>query len=284
MRVAPNWTLTATLNAGPSDKPGGHGSNAVWVLLPTSSRDQEQLQWELIGVDGERSTEMGKYAKNEGGQRIKGRWLASRRRIGLRGLRRAVLSRKKKPSFHSHCLPRPALPSSFEIMLGSFIEKLFILPKFTNKVVRLASEFECLLLMAHWLFKKDDMILCWIIPFVLGRDPFSLSEDNCPGLMVDHVEDETKQWFLIKKRFSPLVGSIRSTSQDMPSLDFTEKIHANLKSTVTFPLGSDSDPLKLPKWLPSQKDKRHERNIVTLQGPSDRLWPVMYHESIRILQ
>ncbi|RWW34734.1 hypothetical protein GW17_00000476 [Ensete ventricosum] len=52
IRVAPNWTLTATLKAGPSHKPGGHGSNAVWVLLPTSSRDQEQLQWELIGVDG----------------------------------------------------------------------------------------------------------------------------------------------------------------------------------------------------------------------------------------
>ncbi|RRT74472.1 hypothetical protein B296_00031427 [Ensete ventricosum] len=55
------------------------------------------------------------------------------------------------------------------------------------------------------------------------------------------------------------------------------------KSTVTFPLGSDSDPLKLPKWLPSQKDKRHERNIVTLQDPSDRLWPVMYHESIKFI-
>ncbi|CAL9770705.1 unnamed protein product [Musa acuminata subsp. burmannicoides] len=38
--------------------------------------------------------------------------------------------------------------------------------------------------------------------------------------------------FIIKKRFSPLVGSIRSTSQDMPSVDFTEENTSNLEKCL----------------------------------------------------
>lgn len=93
-------------------------------------RRKNWVLWSLFtACKGERSTKKGKYAKNEGGQRIKGRWLASRRRIGLSGTAQgSALS--EKPSFHSHCLPRPTQPSFFEIMLGSFRESLgcFLLP------------------------------------------------------------------------------------------------------------------------------------------------------------
>ncbi|CAD5185578.1 unnamed protein product [Musa acuminata subsp. malaccensis] len=90
----------------------------------------------------------------------------------------------------------------------------------------------------------------------------------------------------------------------MPPVDFTEENTSNLVIVVCTSLLSYIEfsfytkffllllktlssniqcCLKLPQWSPSQKDKRHERNIVTLRDPSDRLWPATYHESIKFI-
>ncbi|URE49400.1 hypothetical protein MUK42_33591, partial [Musa troglodytarum] len=123
----------------------------------------------------------------------------------------------------------------------------------------------------------------------MRRDPSSLSEDNYPGLTVDPVEDETSCGLHACKENANL-NILGKVSDALPEEDEKEDTlctrSRNLKVVKIKTM--DLDDLSSPNSFCFSLKPFHPKfgvglNIVTLRDPFDRLWPVMYHESIEFI-